>query len=181
MSPNQVKVGVFIPIETMILDTAAVDLLGIGSKEYTSRIPFLPKEITEIAPSVSFAYIAPGETIPVTPDAKLLATHDLSHPDVQPGRLDILLVPGVSPDVEFTEEALGFLRGHMEAGTDILSICSGVFICAAAGLTEGRKACGPRDFQDALKERFPGTKFVGKEYRWVQDGNLWSSGTFISC
>lgn len=179
MSPKQVKVGVFVPNDTMILDTAAVDLLGMGSKEYTSEIPFLPAHISSIAPSLSFAYIAPGKLIPMTPSAKLQATHDLSHPDVQPGKLDILLVPGVAPDAEFVEEALAFLRGHAEAGTDVLSICTGILICAAAGITDGKRACGPRGMQDVLRKRFPGANFVGEEYRWVQDGNIWTSGELM--
>ena len=181
MSPKQVNVGVFVAGETMILDTAAVDILGMGSKEFIASVPFLPDDLKDLAPVVSVSYIASGELIPMTAGATMRVTHDLSHPDVQPGKLDVLLVPGVPPDAQLDEEALDVLRGHAESpGTDILSICTGIVVCCAAGITEGKTACGPRDMQDLLREKYPGTKFVGDKCRWTQDGNLWTSGMFCA-
>ena len=172
--------GVFVPGNTQLLDLAAVDILGMASKEYFQSITFIPQRIHDLAPNVSISYIAPGKTIPMTSDGVLRATHDLSHPDVQPGKLDVLLVPGPDPEASFDKEALRFLRLHAEAPeTDVLSVCTGVLICAAAGITKGKKVCGPRGMQGELRKKYPGTKFVGEEYRWIQDGNLWSSGESV--
>ena len=161
----------------MLLDIAAVDLIGMASKEYIAQIPFLPQHIHDLAPSVAIYYIAPGKTFEVTPDGKMQATHDYAHPDVQPGKLDIVLVPGPEPEATFDEESLSFLRRHAATeGTDIISICTGAFLCAASGMAEGRTLCGPRGVQDSLRKKNPGVKFVGEKCRWHQDGNIWSSG-----
>ncbi|WDK13692.1 ThiJ/PfpI family protein [Colletotrichum graminicola] len=193
--PNNktVKVGVFIPSECQLLDMACVDVLATMSREYLSLLPMLPKHIPALAPSMSFFYItapatASGETteqhslglLQLTAGAKILATHGISHPDVQPGKLDILLVPGPDPGTHWNEDVLGFLKDHAEQRetTDVLSICTGVFLCGAAGVLEGNMVCGPRGLQDVLRKRFPGAEFVGEKYRWFQDGNFWSCGMF---
>ncbi|KAK2047120.1 ThiJ/PfpI family protein [Colletotrichum somersetense] len=192
MSNNKtVKVGVLIPSECQLLDMACVDVLAIMSKEYLGLLPMLPKHIPALAPSMSFFYItapatASGETadphspglLQLTAGAKMLATHDILHPDVQPGKLDILLVPGPDPGADWDEDVLGFLKDHAEQRetTDVLSVCTGAFLCGAAGVLEGRMVCGPRGLQDVLRKRFPGAEFVGEKYRWFQDGNFWSCG-----
>lgn len=177
MSAKHVRIGVFIPGNCQLLDAACVDILGMVSKEYLQQIPLLPKRLVNIAPHVSIYYIAPNKTIPFTAELSALASHDLSHPDVQPGKLDVLLVPGPDPHATWDEPTLEFVRGHSrEEGTDILSVCTGISICAAAGITDGKTVCGPRGIQDELKKKYPQTKFVGEKYRWIQDGNFWSCG-----
>ncbi|KAK1966275.1 ThiJ/PfpI family protein [Colletotrichum sublineola] len=187
-----VKVGVFIPSECQLLDMACVDVFAMMSKEYLGLLPMLPKHIPALAPSMTFFYITapaaasvetaephPLNTLRLTAGAKMLATHDISHPDVQPGKLDIVLVPGPDPSTtDWDENVLGFLKDHAEQRetTDVLSVCTGVFLCGAAGVLEGRMVCGPRGLQDVLRKRFPGAEFVGEKYRWFQDGNFWSCG-----
>lgn len=76
-------------------------------------------------------------------------------------------------------KALAWLKAHLDtAGTDILSICTGIFVCGAAGLLQGKKACGPRNLQGMLAETFKSqdVTWVGEEMRWMQDGNFWSCG-----
>ncbi|KAI1330128.1 ThiJ/PfpI family protein [Xylariaceae sp. FL0255] len=198
---SKIKLGVFIPGEVQLLDLACVDVLHMMSKEYLSVIPMLPKHIVGIAPSVDIFYITITNTntssspssqtptqnpnqdgsnllVPLSAKATLRATHTLSAPEVQPGNLDILLVPGPEPSATWEKPVLDFLRAHAESpGTDILSICTGIFLCGAAGLLDnGRTACGPRGLQDVVRAKHPGAKLVGEKYRWIQDGNFWSSG-----
>ncbi|GKT48333.1 uncharacterized protein ColSpa_08514 [Colletotrichum spaethianum] len=184
-----VKIGVFIPFECQLLDMACIDVFAMMSKEYLGGLPMLPKHISALAPSVSIFYITapaaagtetaeprPPNLLQLTAGVKMQATHDILHPDVQPGRLDVLLVPGPDPDASWGEDVLGFLKDHAEQRevTDVLSVCTGVFLCGAAGVLEGRMVCGPRGLQDMLRKRFPGAEFVGEKYRWFQDGNFWS-------
>ncbi|KZL87840.1 hypothetical protein CI238_05505 [Colletotrichum incanum] len=186
-----VKIGVFIPSECQLLDMACIDVFAMMSKEYLRGLPMLPKHISALAPSVSFFYITapaaagvetteshPQKLLQLTAGVKMQATHDILHPDVQPGKLDIVLVPGPDPNANWDEDVLGFLKDHAEQreATDVLSVCTGVFLCGAAGLLEGRMVCGPRGLQDVLRKRFPGAEFVGEKYRWFQDGNFWSCG-----
>jgi transcriptional regulator GlxA family with amidase domain len=182
MSKASVKIGVFIPGETQVLDLACIDVFHMMSKEYLSVLPMIPKHIVDIAPSVHISYITSPETkpmVPLTANMTIRATHDTTDAEVQPGKLDILLVPGPDPSAAWDQSILDFLRAHAEcATTDVLSVCTGIFLCGAAGLLDGRTACGPRGLQDVLREKHPTAKLVGEKYRWVQDGNFWSCGKF---
>lgn len=92
-----------------------------------------------------------------------------------------MLVPGPSPAIRWEDkrEVTEWLAAHAaRPETDILSVCTGIYLCGAAGLLKGRKACGPRGLQGDLKKRFSGVEWVGEELRWVRDGNNWSSGEF---
>lgn len=76
-------------------------------------------------------------------------------------------------------EALAWLKAQADnPGTDIISICTGIFICGEAGVLEGKTACGPREAQELLAKQFETqrVKWVGEEWRWAHDGNFWSSG-----
>ncbi|KAJ6546934.1 ThiJ/PfpI family protein [Mycena capillaripes] len=177
-----VRIGVFIPGDTQLLDMACVDIFASMSKEYLSLLPMIPRHMVDIAPSVHISYITskavnPSMTIPATAGVKLQATHDISDPEVQPGTLDIVLVPGPDPSSSWEKPVLEFLAGHAKCETtDILSVCTGIFLCGAAGLLDGRTASGPRGLQDEIKKKYPAVNLIGTEYRWIQDGNLWSSG-----
>ena len=174
----------FVPCGAQFLDVACIDVLGVMSKEYFGSIfraqPLLPTHLLDLAPDVSVYYITTpeqGNDIPMTSGAVLKATHVYTDEEVSPGKLDIVAVPGPDPSSEFTDDSLHWLR--QQAGTpgvDILCICTGILICASAGIVDGKRASGPRGMQDFLSKKFPSMKLVGDSYRWVQDGNFWSSG-----
>lgn len=93
-----------------------------------------------------------------------------------------MLVPGPDPQTDWAdkEEATDWLAAHAASkGTDILCVCTGIYLCGAAGLLKGKKACGPRGLQGDLERRFEGVEWVGEEMRWVRDGAFWSSGEFF--
>jgi transcriptional regulator GlxA family with amidase domain len=94
-----------------------------------------------------------------------------------------VIVPGPDPLTKWDDikDATDWLAAHAaRPETDILSICTGIYLCGAAGLLKGKKACGPRGLQDHLAKQFEGVQWVGEELRWVRDGNLWSSGESYS-
>lgn len=177
------RVGVFIPTECQMLDQACIDVMATMSYEYLSLLKdMLPAAIIDLAPSVQISYIGsvqPGETIPLTASQHIACTHHYNDPAVAPGTLDAVLVPGPDPSTRFEPAVLEWLRGHGGVrDTDILCVCTGIFLCGQAGLLEGKTVCGPRGMQDLIKEKF-GSNMVqkGTTLRWVQDGNFWSSGT----
>ncbi|ETS88031.1 hypothetical protein PFICI_01859 [Pestalotiopsis fici W106-1] len=181
-SRKTVRLGVFIPTECQLLDASCVDILASMSYEYLSPLTdLMPKVLIDSAPSVSIHYIGtvkPGEAIPMTANHKVLATNHFSDDEVAPGKLDIIIVPGPDPSTKFDKPSLEWLRQQGESpNTDILSVCTGIFVCGYAGLLKGRTVCGPRGMQDTIKEKF-GEDIVqkGTELRWVQSGNFWSSG-----
>ncbi|KAJ2990524.1 hypothetical protein NUW58_g2907 [Xylaria curta] len=180
MSKSQIKIGVFVPGSAQLLDLACVDVFHMMSKEYLSVIPILPKHIVDLAPSIQIFYIASSKTKPMimlSAELNIRATHDIRDAEVQPGELDILLVPGPDPNAEWEKPILDFLAAHSKCETtDVLSVCTGIFMCGAAGLLGGRTVCGPRGLQHMIKQKYPTATLVGEKYRWIQDGNLWSGG-----
>lgn len=177
-----VRVGVFVPAGCQLLDASCVDVLASMSHEYLSPLSDMgPKSIIDMAPSMEIHYIGvvhPGEIIEMTANHKVIATNHYSDDEIAPGKLDIVIVPGPDPSSQFEEESLEWLRRQgANPGTDILSVCTGIFICGYAGLLTGRTICGPRALQDTIRAKF-GKDFTqkGAELRWVQDHNFWSSG-----
>lgn len=143
----------------------------------------IPKAFLDLAPSVQIHYIGTvpaGQPIALTSNQGLVATNHYSDAEVAPGKLDIVVIPGPDPFKEFEKGSLEWLKKQSEVpGVDILSICSGIMICGEAGLLKGKKACGPRGMQDMIKAKGFGEKeLVGHKFRWIQDGNFWSSGGF---
>lgn len=179
-----IKIGVFVPVGVQFLDISAVDLLGVMSKEYLLELDSLPTKVTTLAPSVTFYYISTpeqGKAVPLSSGASLEVTHSYNDPAVAPGQLDIVIVPGpLKVGCDIDERALQWLRSQFDtAGVDILSICTGVFVCAAAGITENKQVCGPRGLELKLRAQFPGVVPAPRNMRWIQQGNLWSSGKYI--
>ncbi|KAF4975413.1 hypothetical protein FZEAL_7792 [Fusarium zealandicum] len=180
MASKQLRIGVFFPEGAQFLDAATVDVLASMSKEYLSPMAMLPKHIGAMAPSTKITYITSPRLfpeVPFTAGLTVRATHTWEDKAVAPGQLDIVVVPGPDPTSTFEEGATEWLRKQYHTkGVDVLCICTGVFLCGAAGILEGKNVSGPRGLQDELAKRFPGVKLVGDKYRWVQDGNFWSSG-----
>jgi AraC family transcriptional activator FtrA len=66
------------------------------------------------------------------------------------------------------------LRRAHENGARILSICSGVFVLAAAGLLSGRRATTHWRYADLLTERYPDIEFA-PNVLYVDEGNILTS------
>ncbi|KAI9146973.1 hypothetical protein HJFPF1_13002 [Paramyrothecium foliicola] len=185
---KNIHVGVYIACSksTQLLDMASVDLFAMIDRGYMApfaTMGFIPQSLADKAAIIKISYIK-GDNLSetqgsfqTTANLRHYSTHHFTDPEVAPGKLDIVLVPGPDPWSEFDEDSLKTLKQHAaNKGTDILSVCTGILVCAAAGLVEGRLACGPRMLQSNLSEKYPDIKFVGNSQRWVRDGNFWSSG-----
>ncbi|KAK3335378.1 ThiJ/PfpI family protein [Cercophora scortea] len=182
---KNVRIGVFIPADSQFLDAACVDIFGTMSYEYL-RLggDNVPTPLLNLAPSVSIFYIGtvqPGQLIDFTSGVKIACTHHLSDPEVQPGKLDIVVVPGPDPSTKFnTPEKEWLVKQAARKETDILSVCTGIILCGQAGILKGKTASGPRGLQSQLRKSFEDVNWVGDDMRWVQDGNLWSCGGITS-
>ena len=69
---------------------------------------------------------------------------------------------------------LDALREANERGAWILSVCSGAFVLAAAGLLDGRRAATHWKYSRRLAEAYPRV-VVDEDVLYVQDGNIISS------
>ncbi|HVF76265.1 MAG TPA: transcriptional regulator FtrA [Acidimicrobiales bacterium] len=93
-------------------------------------------------------------------------------------RADTVIVPaGVGVHRGAPEPLLDALRTAHSRGARILSVCSGAFVLAEAGLLDGRRATTHWAHADELAERYPDVK-VDPKVLYVDDGDiLTSAGT----
>jgi transcriptional regulator GlxA family with amidase domain len=85
----------------------------------------------------------------------------------------------VVPAMRATERVLAWLR-KVSPGSDLtMSVCTGAFTLARAGLLKGRPATTHHDFLDDLAKSFPDVK-VEKGRRFVESGNVATAGGLTS-
>ncbi|MEV6299694.1 transcriptional regulator FtrA [Actinoplanes sp. NPDC051861] len=88
---------------------------------------------------------------------------------------DTLIVPGV-PDVELdpSPALVAALRRAHHRGARIMSICSGAFALAGAGLLDGRRATTHWRYAEALRRRYPAV-LVDADVLYIEDGSVLTS------
>lgn len=86
-----------------------------------------------------------------------------------------VIVPGVSDvHADPSPGLVAALRKAHRRGARIVSICSGAFALAAAGLLDGRRAATHWRYADVLAQRFPSVK-VDADVLYVDDGDVLTS------
>ena len=93
-------------------------------------------------------------------------------------RADTVIVPGVpDPHADPPEPVLAALRAAHARGARVISICSGAFALAAAGLLDGLEAATHWRYAALLAERFPAVR-VNADVLYLDAGSvLTSAGT----
>ncbi|KAK0119028.1 hypothetical protein ONS96_012097 [Cadophora gregata f. sp. sojae] len=181
--PGKLRIGVFVPVGAQLLDLSPIDLFAMLSPKYLTACT-LPAPLVNLGTRSVIHYIALPQTgahVELTANAFLKVSKTIKDAEVQPGLLDIILIPGPDPSSVFEEDILDFVRAH--AGwkgidgeyVDMLCICTGIYMLGQSGILRGKSASGPRALVPALKKKFPDVKWVD-EKRWVTDGNIWTSG-----
>lgn len=90
-------------------------------------------------------------------------------------RADTIVIPGWRGPAEPPPPALlTHLRAAAARGARLCSICSGVFVLAAAGLLDGRRATTHWRYTDQLAQRFPAIDVL-PDALYVDDGQLITS------
>ncbi|WP_093715265.1 GlxA family transcriptional regulator [Actinacidiphila alni] len=92
---------------------------------------------------------------------------------------DLIAVPAGDSYVErdFPPHLLAALNRAVERGATVLSVCSGVFVLAAAGLLDNRSCAAHWRHAEALGRRFPQVK-VEQDVLYVDEGGvITSAGT----
>lgn len=90
-------------------------------------------------------------------------------------RADTIIVPGWRGAQTPVPEALCHaLRQAHQRGCRIMSICSGVFVLAAAGLLNGRKATTHWRYTDLLRQRYPAIEVL-EDALYYDEGRVMTS------
>jgi AraC family transcriptional regulator, transcriptional activator FtrA len=88
---------------------------------------------------------------------------------------DTVVIPSVAdPHGETSPALIDALRSAHHKGARIVSICSGAFALAAAGLLDGRRATTHWRYADLLRERYPGV-LVDPEPLYTDEGDVLTS------
>ena len=143
-----------------IFETGIVtEVFGLPRPEF--RVPWY--ELTICAETPGPVRIVGG--------ASLHTTHGL---DVF-AAADTLIVPGVSDVTADPSPALvAALRAAHTRGARIMSICSGAFALAAAGLLDGRRATTHWRYADVLRRRYPAVD-LDADVLYVDGGDVLTS------
>ncbi|WP_029150283.1 GlxA family transcriptional regulator [Microbacterium indicum] len=116
----------------------------------------------------------PGE-VSTTMGFSLLIDHDLSFAD----EADVVVMTATPHGFwgSMDQRVLDVLRRAAERGAWVMSVCSGAFSLAEAGILDGRRATTHWRYADLLAERYPRID-VDPDVLYVQDGRiLTSAGT----
>ncbi|SDF32111.1 transcriptional regulator, AraC family with amidase-like domain [Massilia sp. PDC64] len=87
---------------------------------------------------------------------------------------DTLVVPGVHDPAAVSDRVIAWIAAAARRGVRIVSICSGAFLLAAAGVLEGRRATTHWAAVDAFAKAWPGIT-VMPNVLYVADGNVFTS------
>jgi AraC family transcriptional regulator, transcriptional activator FtrA len=91
------------------------------------------------------------------------------------GGADLVIVPGTVPDlVPAQQAALAALAAAHERGARVMSICTGAFVLAAAGMLDGRRATTHWGYCDRLAAEHPAVD-VDPDVLYIDDGDVLTS------
>jgi len=87
---------------------------------------------------------------------------------------DTVIVPSWPVDLEPSEEVRTAFRKAHERGARVVSICSGAFVLAAAGLLDGRRTATHWRYADELARRYPRLR-VDRDVLYVDEDRVLTS------
>lgn len=97
------------------------------------------------------------------------------HADLGAARsADLVVVPAYGSDEEVPEAVLATLRDAHERGAWLMSVCSGAFALARAGLLDGRRCTTHWMYTAELAERYPAAE-VDPDVLYVEDDRIVTS------
>lgn len=90
--------------------------------------------------------------------------------------VDTLVIPGglAAPTAADDPDVLAAAQGLVDDSTRVVTVCTGTFVAAAAGLLDGARVSTHWARAEALRRRFPDLE-VDVEPIFIHDGRVWSS------
>ncbi|OLT53967.1 helix-turn-helix domain-containing protein [Cellulosimicrobium sp. CUA-896] len=114
-----------------------------------------------------------GEAVRTSVGAGLVPEHGLDAAD----DADLVVVPAIRIGSRYPEPVLDAVRRASARGATLLSVCSGVFVLAAAGVIEGRRVTTHWMHAAELQRRHPSLD-IDPDVLFVDDGDvITSAGT----
>ncbi len=124
------------------------------------------------SPWYEFLLVAAGKT-PVRTQTGFLLDTEFGLADLD--RADTVIVPGWSDPAQLPSDPLcGALQAAHARGARVVSLCTGAFVLAHAGLLDGRRATTHWRYADELRRRYPGVD-VDPNPLYVSDDSIHTS------
>ncbi len=124
------------------------------------------------SPWYEFLLVAAGDT-PVRTQTGFLLDTPYGLDDLE--RADTVVVPGWSdPAQPPSDRLVDALRAAHARGARVVSLCTGAFVLADAGLLDGRRATTHWRYADELRRRYPDVE-VDPNPLYVSDGSIHTS------
>src|SRR4051794_28299280 len=140
--------------------------LGVASEVFTEALDGEGRRLYDFE-----VCTVDGRRIETTTGFGVDAASDLAALD----RADTVVVPGYRTVVDRpADDALAALRAAFERGARLVSICTGAFALAHAGLLDGRRATTHWFFADKLAEMFPAVA-VEPDALYIDEGRILTS------
>jgi putative intracellular protease/amidase len=123
-----------------------------------------------------FTVSADGEPVTTAMGLSVNVDHDFKTAPAA----NIVLVPGGDTETVREDEAtLAWLRARSDSADQVLSVCTGSFILADAGLLDGGRATTFHGAFDRFEGEYPGVTLL-RDQRWVDNGKVVTSAGLAS-
>jgi AraC family transcriptional regulator, transcriptional activator FtrA len=162
VSKRPIRVALLLLDGSVFFDIGTV-VTVFGPKRPGSPRPDLPYELTLAAEAPGPVTTSQGVVVHATTGLDALA------------RADLVVVGGSTPPLVASQRAaLDALAAAHAAGTRVMSICTGAFVLAHAGLLDGRRATTHWGYCAQLAAEFPRID-VDPDVLYVDDGDVLTS------
>jgi transcriptional regulator GlxA family with amidase domain len=134
----------------------ALDLVGPFEVFATAGLVLAAQARNTQARGYDVTVVAKDGT-PVTTDSGLQVA---AHPLPEPGPVDTLVLPGGAGtrDVRRDDDLIRWIRDTAKQARRVVSVCTGAFLAAEAGLLDGCRATTHWAFADDMAGQFPGVE-----------------------
>jgi transcriptional regulator GlxA family with amidase domain len=165
--PATTRIGLLLFDEVEVLDACGpFEVFSVAARVARRDRPADPAPFTVITLSAG-----PTTTVRARGGLPLIADRLLA--DAPP--VDLAVVPGgVTGPIERDPAVLGWLRATAAAGSTVVSVCTGAFALAEAGLLDGLPATTHWEDQAELAARFPAVR-VRDDARYLDCGAVATS------
>jgi len=157
----------------MVRSVAAVVTDGLAPFEFGVVCEVFGLDRSEHGvPRFDFRVCGPvaGQPVRTSVGARVVPDHGLDATD----DVDLVVVPAIRIGSAYPPEVLDAVRRAAARGALLLSVCSGVFLLAAAGVVEGRRVTTHWMHADELRRQYPSLD-IDPDVLFVDDGNLITS------
>jgi transcriptional regulator GlxA family with amidase domain len=161
-----------VPVAFLISEHATViDFTGPWEVFQDVMIPSRGASHEEQMPFELFTVAGGPEPVRVSGGMRLTPDHTVENaPDPR-----VIVVPAMMA----SDRVLDWLRRKSATADLTMSVCTGAFVLAEAGLLKGRAVTTHHDFQDRLKQKYPDLD-VKRGLRFVEGGRLATAGGLTS-